>query len=235
MCQCACFSSLTHKCLHKYFVYEFSQLFAVAFCRSVSAWVSRKPTSGWWLTRVKPNPANRKCNDMIDLIKCVSEMKYKLNPFSSKIQIYRNVFRIFTRGNFVFPMILPLFSVSDNLSITERKIISNQKNFWSSILGVFLLLLAFLYSWCHSEKDMKLNCHGTEFQFSHSLWQIGKKSIERKEENTLRQTKKNSIGKYFDYSRFSWNNFFFFLFSYSSWLLRLLALWQLDVDEVFLF
>lgn len=145
MCQCACFSSLTHKCLHKYFVYEFSQLFAVAFCRSVSAWVSRKPTSGWWLTRVKPNPANRKCNDMIDLIKCVSEMKYKLNPFSSKIQIYRNVFPIFTRGNFVFPMILPLFSVSDNLSITERKIISNQKNFWSSILGVFLLLLAFLY------------------------------------------------------------------------------------------
>lgn len=145
------------------------------------------------------------------------------------------MFFAYLQEEILFSMILPLFSVSDNLSITERKIISNQKNFWSSILGVFLLLLAFLYSWCHSEKDMKLNWYGTEFQFSHSLWQIGKKSIERKEENTLRQTKKNSIGKYFDYSRFSWNNFFFFLFSYSSWLLRLLALWQLDVDEVFLF
>lgn len=55
------------------------------------------------------------------------------------------MFFAYLQEEILFSMILPLFSVSDNLSITERKIISNQKNFWSSILGVFLLLLAFLY------------------------------------------------------------------------------------------
>lgn len=112
----------------------------VALCKATSGW--------WWLARVKPNPANWKCSDMIDLIKCVGEIQYKLNPFSSKIKIYHIVFPIFTWGNFVFSMILPLFSVSDNLSITERKIISNQKTFDLRFLGYFscsLIPSTFLY------------------------------------------------------------------------------------------